>query len=46
LPVPVDLGAHGVEQLVDLARGEPVGALEQQVLEEMRDPRLLGRLVA
>ena len=38
----VDLGPHPVEDLVDLERGEAVGALEQQVLEEVRDPRLLG----
>ena len=41
----VDLGAHRVEGLVDLQRAEPVGALEQQVLEEVREPRLGGALV-
>jgi hypothetical protein len=41
----VDLGPHRVERLVDLARREAVGALEQQVLEEVRDPGLLRRLV-
>ena len=42
----VELGAHAVEQLVDLRRGEAVGAAEQQVLEEVREPGLVGRLAA
>ena len=42
----VELGAHRVEQLVDLGRGVAVGALEEQVLEEVREPRLPGRLAA
>ena len=42
----VELGAHAVEQLVDLRRGVAVGAAEQQVLEEVREPRLLGGLAA
>ena len=41
----VHLRAHRVEGLVDLQRAEPVGALEQQVLEEVREPRLSGGLV-
>jgi hypothetical protein len=41
----VELGTHGVEQLVDLGRAEPVGAAEEQVLEEVREPGL-GRLLA
>ena len=42
----VELGAHAVEQLVDLRRGEAVGAAEQQVLEEVREPGLVGGLAA
>ena len=37
----VRLGAHAVEDLVDLDRAEAIGALEQQVLEEVRDAGLL-----
>ena len=37
----VDLRPHRVEQLVDLERAEAVRALEQEVLQEMRDARLL-----
>ena len=39
----VELGAHRVEQLVDLGRRVAVGALEQHVLEEVREPGLLVR---
>ncbi len=42
----VDLRAHRVEDLVDLLRSEALGAAEQHVLQQMRDPRLavpLGR---
>ena len=42
----VELGAHAVEQLVDLRRGEAVGAAEQHVLEEVRQAGLLGQLAA
>ena len=42
----VQLGAHAVEELVDLRRGEAVGPAEQHVLEEVREPRLLGQLTA
>jgi hypothetical protein len=42
----VHLGTHAVEDLVDLQRREPVGPLEQQVLEEVRDAGLLDPLVA
>ena len=41
----VGCGAHAVEQLRDLDRRVPLGALEQQVLEEVRDARLLGGLI-
>src|SRR3954452_11350796 len=41
----IHLRAHAVEDLVDLDRAETVGALEQQVLEEMRDASLSRRLV-
>ena len=37
----VELGAPAVEQPVDLDRRVAVGALEQQVLEEVRQPGLL-----
>ena len=37
---------HAVEQLRDLDRRVALGALEQQVLEEVRDARLRGGLVA
>jgi len=40
----VELGAHAVEELVDLGGGEAVGAAEQQVLEEVREPGLFGGL--
>ena len=36
----VDLGAHRVEDLVDLLRAEALGAAEQHVLEQVRDARL------
>ena len=42
----VDLGAHRVEDLVDLLRSEALGAAEEHVLEQVRDARLavvLGR---
>jgi hypothetical protein len=39
-------GAHAIEQLRDLDRGVALRALEKQVLEEVRDARLLGALVA
>jgi hypothetical protein len=38
-------GAHAVEHLGDLDGRVPLGALEQQVLQEVRDARLSGRLV-
>ena len=41
----VHRGAQAVEDLGDLDRRVPLGALEQQVLEEVRDAGLLGRLV-
>jgi hypothetical protein len=41
----VYLRAHAVEDLVDLGRAEPLGALEEQVLEEMRDAGPSRRLV-
>ena len=37
----VQLGAHRVEDLIDLQRGVLRRALEQQVLEQMRQPGLL-----
>ena len=42
----VELGAHAVEQLVDLRRRVAVGAAEQQVLEEVREAGLGHRLTA
>ena len=39
----VELGAHRVEDLVDLERAVLLGALEQQVLEQVRQPRLRRR---
>ena len=42
----VQLAAEAVEDLRDLERAVPVGALEQQVLDEVRDARLARRLVA
>jgi hypothetical protein len=36
----VELGAHAVEQLVDLGRGVDVGTAEQHVLQEVREPGL------
>src|SRR5207253_10359413 len=42
----VDLRAHAVEDLVDLRRAEAVRALEEQVLEEVRDAGFLDLLVA
>ena len=42
----VQLRAHRVEQLVDLGRRVAVGAAEQQVLEEVREPGLGRRLAA
>ena len=39
-------GAHAVEELRDLDRRVTLRALEQQVLEEVGDPGLLGCLVA
>ena len=41
----VGRGAHAVEELGDLDRRVALGALEQQVLEEMRDAGLSRRLV-
>ncbi len=41
----VDLRPEPVEDLVDLGRAEARRALEQQMLEEVRDPGLPGRLV-
>ena len=42
----VDRGAEPVEALGDLDRREALGPLEQQVLQEVRDPRLGRGLVA
>ena len=42
----VQLGAHGVEGLRDLLRVEPPRALEQHVLDEVRDAGAVGTLVA
>ena len=42
----VGRGAHAVEELGDLDRRVALGALEQQVLEEVRDAGLRRRLVA
>ena len=42
----VQLAAEPVEDLGDLERVEPLAALEQQVLDEVRDARLRRRLVA
>ena len=42
----VELRAHRVEQLVDLGRREAVRPAEQHVLEEVREPGLLGQLAA
>ena len=42
----VQLGAHRVEGLRDLLRLEPARALEQHVLDEVRDARAVGALVA
>ena len=42
----VELAAHRVEQLGDLHGVEPLRALEQQVLDEVRDAGLGDRLVA
>src|SRR5690606_37705394 len=42
----VRLGPQGVEGLGDLARRHRLGALEQQVLEEMGGARLTGELIA
>ena len=42
----VELGAHAVEELVDLGRRVAVGAAEQQVLEEVREAGLPHRLTA
>jgi hypothetical protein len=42
----VELGAHAVEDLVDLQRAVPCRALEQQVLDQMREPRLTVALAA
>ena len=36
----VELGAHAVEELVDLGGRVAIGAAEQQVLEEVREPGL------
>ena len=44
--VGVHVAAHGVDLLGDLARGAFGSPLEKEVLEEVRDPRLLRRLVA
>ena len=41
----VDRGAQAVEELGDLDRRVALGALEEQVLEEMRDAGLRRRLV-
>ncbi len=42
----IQLAAEPVEDLGDLEGVEPLAALEQQVLDEVRDARLLRRLVA
>ena len=42
----VEHAADRVDLLGDLRRRPPLGALEEQVLEEVRDARLLARLVA
>ena len=42
----VHLAADRLHRLRDLARRAPVGALEQQVFEEVRSARLLGRFVS
>ena len=42
----VQLGAHRVERLGDLLRVEAPRALEQQVLDEVRDAGAVGALVA
>ena len=42
----VELGAHPVEELVDLRGPVALGAAEQHVLEEVGQPRLLGPLAA
>ena len=42
----VQLGSHRVEGLRDLLRLEPPRALEQHVLDEVRDARAVGALVA
>ena len=42
----VGLRAHPVEELGDLDRGAARRSLEQQVLEEVREPRLRGCLIA
>ena len=42
----VELGAHPIEDLVDLDRLVAVGPLEQQVLEQVRQPRLAVGLIA
>ena len=42
----VELGAHAVEQLVDLGGRVALGAAEQQVLEEVREAGLRHRLTA
>ena len=41
----VELGTHGVERLRDLLRVEAARALEQEVLDEVRDACALGALV-
>ena len=42
----VHLAADRLDRLGDLARAAPVGALEEQVLEEVARARMRGRLVA
>ena len=42
----VDLRSHRVERLIDFERREAFRALEEQVLQEMRDPGLVGGFVA
>jgi hypothetical protein len=42
----VQLAAHRVEELGDLLRAVPLRALEEQVLDEVRDPGARPRLVA
>ena len=42
----VQLAAEAVEDLGDLERAEPLGALEEQVLDEVRDAGLARLLVA